>query len=215
MDSHDSLSLEQDVDTAWLDALARHGFTRTYPPRSIIIHEGDSGGLLYLIIEGAGKIYSASEAGKVIVFATFGPGDLLGEPTLDGGLRTASVMTTEKTTCSVIRACDFKTMITNDPTLAMQVIFKLISLMRASNDHVKSLALEDVYCRVVRLLMKSAAPDGARWVIRHKLTQQMIAEHVGSSREMVSRIMRDLEGGGYVSVGKHAIVIERKPPPGW
>jgi CRP/FNR family transcriptional regulator, cyclic AMP receptor protein len=210
VDSHESVALQADVDAVWRVALARRGYTRVYPARSIIIHEGDSGGLLYLITEGAGKIYSANESGKVIVFATFGPGDLLGEPTLDGGSRTASVMTTERTTCSVIRASDFTQMIASDPTLAMQVIFRLISLMRASNDHVRSL-----YGRVVRLLMKSATPEGARWIIHRKLTQQMIAEHVGSSREMVSRIMRDLEGGGYIAVGKDAITIERKPPPGW
>jgi CRP/FNR family cyclic AMP-dependent transcriptional regulator len=208
---------EEGLDLAadWCATLAKHGHPRTFPPHAIIIHEGDAGDLLYLITEGAGKIYSTNEEGKVVIYDTFGPGDLLGESTLDGGVRSASVMTHTKTTCSVIRTRDFREMIAAHPTLAMQVIFRLIRLLRASNDHVRSLALEDVYGRVVRLLMKRALPDGEQWVIREKLTQQTIADHVGSSRERVSRIIRDLEGGGYLSIRKGFIVIERKPPPGW
>ena len=199
----------------WLDAIAEHGQVKVFPARTIIIHEGDSGDALYLIKEGRGKIYSANEVGKEIVFDMYGPGDMLGEPTLDGGVRSASVMTLEKTTCSVIHANEFRQLVAANPEFALHVIFKLIRLFRASNEHVKSLALEDVYGRVVRLLMKSAVPLEGKWVVRERLTQQNIADRVGSSREMISRIFKDLERGNYISVGKNEILIHRKPPPGW
>lgn len=199
----------------WREMLASLGTTRVYPPQTIIIHEGDTSDLLYLILEGSGRIYSSNAEGRVIVHAECAAGTLLGEPALDGGPRSASVITLEKTTCSVIRAADFKARIADNPSFAMRVIFNLISLVRSSSENVKSLALDDVYGRVVRLLMKSAVPEGAGWAIRPKLTHQAIADHVGSSREMVGRIFKDLQTGGYLAVERDAIVIHRKPPAGW
>jgi len=199
----------------WLSAIGDHGVTKVYPPRTIIISEGDPGDTLYVIKEGHGKIFSSNGAGKEIVFATYGPGDTLGEPSLDGGVRSASVMTLERTTCLIVKADFVLQLITAQPKLALPIIHNLIRLVRSSSENVKSLALEDVYGRVVRLLMKAAEPVGTGWVVHERLTQQNIADRVGSSREMVSRIFKDLERGGYLSVEDKQIVIHRKPPPGW
>lgn len=203
------------IESELLDAIAARGQLKVFPPRTIIIHEGDPGDAVYLINSGKGKIYSTNDAGKEIIFDTYGPGDILGEPILDGGVRSASVMTLEATTCSVIRANDFKELIAQNSGFALHVISKLIRLLRASNENVKSLALDDVYGRVVRFLMQSATLVDGEWVIRERLTQQSIAEHVGSSREMVSRIFKDLVKGKYISVDRDRIVVHRKPPAGW
>ncbi|MGI9024733.1 MAG: Crp/Fnr family transcriptional regulator [Burkholderiaceae bacterium] len=203
------------VELELLDAIAARGQTKFFPPRTIIIHEGDPGDAVYLINSGKGKIYSTNESGREIIFDNYGPGDILGEPILDGGVRSASVMTLEATSCSMIRASDFKEMISQNPGFALHVISKLIRLLRASNQNVKSLALEDVYGRVVRFLMQRATQVGEEWVIEERLTQQGIADRVGSSREMVSRIFKDLEKGNYISVDRNRIVIHRKPPAGW
>ena len=170
------------VESELLDAIAAQGQTKVFPPRTIIIHEGDPGDAVYLIIAGKGKIYSANETGKEIILGTYGPGDTLGEPTLDGGVRSASVMTSETTTCSVIRTKDFRELIARNPEFALQVILKLIRLLRYSNENLKSLALEDVYGRVVRFLMQSASVTDGKWIIREHLTQQSIADRVGSFR---------------------------------
>lgn len=208
-------SVDEDSSEPWRDMLARLGIRRVYPPQTIVIQEGDTSDLLYLIHEGSGRIYSSNEEGRVIVYGEFAAGDLLGEPALDGGLRSASVMTLEKTVCTVIRLADFKESIVSNPGFAMQVIFNLIRLVRASSENVKSLALDDVYGRVIRLLMKTAVPEGDHWIIPHKLTHQEIADHVGSSREMVGRILKELHTGGYVLFDKNAVVIRKKPPAGW
>ena len=205
----------EDTTEAWREMLASLGPRRVYPPQTIIIHEGDASDLLYLIHEGSGRIYSSNDEGRVIVYREFSGGDLLGEPALDGGARSASVMTLEKTTCSVIRLSDFRARIVEHPGFAMQVIFNLIRLVRSSSESVKSLALDDVYGRVVRLLMKTAVPEDDHWIIPHRLTHQEIADRVGSSREMVGRIMKELQTGGYVVGDRNAIVIHRKPPAGW
>ena len=203
------------IESELLDAISARGQPKAFPPRTIIIHEGDPGDAVYLINSGKGKIYSTNDAGREVIFDTYGPGDILGEPILDGGVRSASVMTLEATTCSVIRANDFKELLAQNSAFALHVISKLIRLLRASNENVKSLALDDVYGRVVRFLMQGATPVEGEWVIRERLTQQSIAEHVGSSREMVSRIFKDLVKGKYISVDRDRIVVHRKPPAGW
>jgi CRP/FNR family cyclic AMP-dependent transcriptional regulator len=81
---------------------------------------------------------------------------------------------------------------------------------------VKSLALQDVYGRVVRVLMELSEPEGAQRVVRQRLTQQDIADRVGSSREMVNRVMKELTVGGYVVLGDDKqLVICRKLPAAW
>ena len=205
----------EDDQDGWRAMLARLGTRRVYPPQTIVIQEGDTSDLLYLIHEGSGRVYSSNDEGRVIVYGEYAAGDLLGEPALAGGVRSASVMTLEKTVCSVIRLADFKQSIEANPGFAMQVIFNLIRLVRAASDNVKSLALDDVYGRVIRLLMKSAVVEGDHWVIPHKLTHQEIADHVGSSREMVGRILKELQTGGYVQSDKNQFVIWKKPPAGW
>ena len=89
--------------------------------------------------------------------------------------------------------------------------------MRQATESVKSLALEDVYARVIRLLNDLSDPvdGGPRRRVREKLTQQDIADRVGASREMVSRIFKDLTVGGYMAVEAGRIAVLKKPPAGW
>jgi CRP/FNR family cyclic AMP-dependent transcriptional regulator len=88
--------------------------------------------------------------------------------------------------------------------------------VRRLTEQVKSLALQDVYGRVVRVLTELSEADGERRIVRQRLTQKDIAERVGSSREMVNRIMKELAAGGYVTAGEdHQLVIHRKLPAAW
>ena len=92
---------------------------------------------------------------------------------------------------------------------------KLIRMVRRLTEQVKSLALQDVYGRIVRLLTELSEPAGEERVLRHKMTQQDIADRVGSSREMVNRVMKELTAGGYVSIREGRQVIHRKLPAAW
>ena len=89
-------------------------------------------------------------------------------------------------------------------------------MVRRLTEQVKSLALQGVYERIVRLLMESSDEAGPERILRDKLTQQDIADRVGSSREMVNRIMKQLVAGGYVATDDaHRLVIRRKLPAAW
>lgn len=202
-----------------LRAIATRGGLRRYPAQTVLVHEDDRSDSLYILLEGRVKIYGSSPNGREIVYNTHGPGEYFGEMTLDGGPRSASVMTLEPCECIVVPGAEVREFLATHPDFAMHLIVKLIGLVRRSTHNVKRLALEDVYSRVARLLDELAVPleggaPGER-IVTERLTQQDIADRVGSSREMVSRIFTQLTQGGYVVLEKRQIVLKRKLPPGW
>lgn len=198
-----------------LREIAARGGIKRYPAQTVLINEGDHADTLFIILSGRVKVYAANEAGKEVILTTLGTGDYVGELALDGGVRSASVMTLEPTTCAVVAGANLREFIVAHPDFAQHLIVDLIRRVRRLTGSVKSLALEDVYSRIVGLLQSLAEPEGERRVVPQKLTQQDIAEHVGSSREMVSRVFKELTIGGYVAVEGGRIVILRTPPAAW
>jgi CRP/FNR family cyclic AMP-dependent transcriptional regulator len=196
--------------------LARGGQVRSMPRNSVFIHEGERGDSLFVILSGRAKVFVADADGREMVLDIHGPGDYVGEMALDGQPRAASVMAMEPTVCSVLTRDALRAAIVANPDLAMSLIFTLIERMRIATEKVRNLALMDVYGRVARLLLSLAVeqPDG-RLVVPERLTQQDIADRVGASRDMVSRIFKDLTTGGYVTVVDRQITINRKPPARW
>lgn len=95
------------------------------------------------------------------------------------------------------------------------VLCKLIRRVRTVNRNIKSLALLDVYGRLVQLLQDLAVPVDGDLVIDEPLTQQELASRIGCSREMVSKIMKDLAAGGYLEITRKRIVIKRRLPASW
>ncbi|MGB8339811.1 MAG: Crp/Fnr family transcriptional regulator [Burkholderiales bacterium] len=198
-----------------VQAIAETGDIRHFPAKAIFINEGDHSDSLYIILSGKVKVYSVSESGKELIFNVHGAGDYIGEMSLDGEPRSASAMTLEPTTCSVVNGKQLREFISLHPDFAIHLIYKLIRRSRVVSENLKSLALLDVYGRIARLLLELAETEGDKMVIRQKLTHQDIADRVGSSREMVSRILKDLTAGGYLSMQEKIITMHKKPPPGW
>ncbi|MBI4203954.1 MAG: Crp/Fnr family transcriptional regulator [Betaproteobacteria bacterium] len=198
-----------------LRTLSAQGVVKNFPRNTVIVSEGDETDSLYIIIAGRVKVFVSDEDGKEIVLGTQGPGEYFGEMVLDGGPRSASVMTLEASRFAVIPKNKFRDFLLSHPGFSLHLIEKLIRRTRALTESVKSLALMDVYGRVARLLLELAVPENGRFVIGEKLTQQDIASRVGASREMISRILKDLTAGGYISVDKRRITIHRTPPRHW
>ncbi len=205
------------LDPGLLREIAKQGGVKPYPSQAVLINEGDSADSIYIVLSGRVKVYSTNAEGKEVVIATHGPGEYVGELSLDGGVRSTSVMTLEPTTCSVVSGANLRVFIAAHPDFASHLILKLIRSVRQATESVKSLALEDVYARVIRLLadLSDPADGGPVRRVREKLTQQDIADRVGASREMVSRIFKDLSAGGYIAVEAGRIVVLKKPPSGW
>ena len=198
-----------------LRAIAQSGVVRQFPKQTVLIHDGDVGDSLYIILAGRVKIYASNAAGREVVIDFHGPGECVGEMSLDGSTRSASVMTVEPTTCAIVNRAHFREFILAHPDFALYLIEKLIHRVRVTTENVKSLALSDVYGRLARLLNALATDAGGHVAVREKLTQQDIADRIGASRDMIGKLMKDLVAGGYLAVEDRTITILRKLPTGW
>jgi CRP/FNR family cyclic AMP-dependent transcriptional regulator len=195
--------------------IAASGVVRTFPRNTVLINEGDVGDALFVILSGRVKVYSSNEAGREFVIDFHGAGEYVGEMTLDGEPRSASVMTVEPTTCAVVNRAQFRDFILAHPDFAMHLIDRLIHRLRVTTGNLKSLALSDVYGRLVRLLNTLSQDVDGKSVVPEKLTQQDIADRVGASRDMIGKLMKDLVAGGYLAVEDRTIAILKKLPTGW
>ena len=192
--------------------ISKHAVQRRYPAKALIVQEGDEPDLLYIILEGRVRAFMSDANGREVVLSTMGPGEFFGEVALDQGPRSASVMSIEACVLSVVPLADLDLFIRANPAFASHFMHHLIGRIRTLTRSVGSLALMDAYGRVARLLLESAVTrDGLRFV-PERLTQADIASRVGCTREMVSRIFKDLVQGGYISLEADRIVIHRAPP---
>jgi CRP/FNR family cyclic AMP-dependent transcriptional regulator len=167
-------------------------------------------------LSGRVKVYLSDEDGKEVIINTQGPGEYFGELALiDEAPRSASVMTIEDSKLSIVSKRDFESCLARYPEIALRVIKGLTKRLRHLTENVKSLALMDVYGRVARTLLSLAEEQDGKLVVHQRLTQRDIAAMIGASREMVSRILKDLTIGGYITVDKKSITINEKLPHAW
>ena len=199
-----------------LRELAARGEVRRYRKGTILIDEGDRGDTLYIILSGRLRAYSAAANGREITFGTYGPGEYLGEMSLDGGVRSATVETMEASSCAVVTRDTVRRLVADRPEFAFELLGKVIRRARAATLSAKNLALNDVYGRLKLVLdtLAEPRPDGSRRVA-DRLTHQDLASRLGCSREMVSRVLKDLENGGYVRTEAGRIVVLAALPARW
>lgn len=210
----DNFTSRVNLDEQTLRRLVPEGTVRTWPRGVIIVCEGDFTDAIYVVLSGLVKVYMSDEDGKEVILNVIGPGDYFGEFVLDGGPRSASVLTTEPTRLFMIPRQALEGLITGNPEFARDLIERLIRKVRSLAGTVRDFALRDVYGRLVAFINSHALErDGRR--VMDRMTHQEIAAHIGSSREMVSRIFKELTTGGYIEVESRQIVVMRKLPERW
>ncbi len=211
-----NIPLFSSLGEAELASLSNKVITRQFPRNTVIINEGDHSDSLYIINSGSVKVFLSDNEGKEVILNTQGTGEYFGElALLDSQPRSASVITTEKSSLSIISKADFEAFLEKHPEANLKIMRGIIKRLRLLSEDVKSLALMDVYGRVARVLLQLAKEKGGTLVINQGMTQQDIASRVGASREMVSRILKDLKTGGYIEVKDRVITIKEKLPHGW
>ena len=199
-----------------LREVAEQGRITTFPRNAALIHEGERGDTLFVILSGRVKVFSSNREGKEVILDIHGPGETIGEMALDEGVRSASVVAIAPTTCSLISRDMMRRYITANPDFALHLIGRLIRRTRIAVENVKRLALLDVYGRVTTLI-GSLTPGGVAGpglgTLTERLSQQEIAERVGASRDMVSRILQGLAASGYISIRSRRIDVLKPIPP--
>lgn len=208
-------SLFERLDETALRKLAPHGTVRSFPRNVVVVNEGDATDSLYVVLSGRVKVFVSGEDGKEVVVNTIGEGDYFGELVLDGGPRAASVMTLEPCRFYVVSHGDVEGLIGGNLAFARDLIRRLIGKVRSLTGKVTDLALKDNYGRFVSFVEDNSIEQDGRRVIPERLTQHDIAARISGSREMVSRIIRDLIAGGYISIDAKHMTIHKKLPAKW
>ena len=183
--------------------------TRKSAPRSTtIMAGGDATDSLYIVLSGRLKVMMSDSEGKEVILTILGPGEFFGEMGLiDDEPRSATVMTIEPCELLSIAKRDFKKCLAENFEMAMAVMRSLVKRLREADRKIGSLALLDVYGRVARLLLDMAENVDGEKVVTKRLPKQDIAKMIGASREMVSRVMKDLQTGGYIEMRGSTIVL--------
>jgi CRP/FNR family cyclic AMP-dependent transcriptional regulator len=183
--------------------------TRKSTPRSTtIMAGGDPTDSLYIVLSGRLKVMMSDSEGKEVILAILGPGEFFGEMGLiDDEPRSATVVTIEPCELLSIAKRDFKKYMAENFLMTEAVMRGLVRRLREADRKIGSLALLDVYGRVARLLLDMAENVDGEKVVTKRLPKQDIAKMIGASREMVSRVMKDLQVGGYIEMRGSNIVL--------
>jgi CRP/FNR family transcriptional regulator, cyclic AMP receptor protein len=183
--------------------------TRKSATRSTtVMAGGDATDSLYIVLSGRLKVMMSDAEGKEVILCILGPGEFFGEMGLiDDSPRSASVVAIEACELLCIAKRDFKRCLAENFEMAMAVMRGLVRRLREADRKIGSLALLDVYGRVARLLLDMSETVEGEKIVTKRLPKQDIAKMIGASREMVSRVMKDLQMGGYIEVRGSNIVL--------
>ena len=203
-----SVPLFAGLDEQQLAVLARAIVRKSAGRNAKIIGAGDPTDSLYIVISGRLKVQMSDEQGREVILSILGPGEFFGEMgLLDDSPRSASVVSLEACELLTISKTDFKRSLAGNSELSLTVMRGLVKRLREADRKIGSLALMDVYGRVARLLLEMAEDIDGEKVVVKKLSKQDIAKMIGASREMVSRVMKDLQLGGYIEVRGRSIAL--------
>jgi CRP/FNR family transcriptional regulator, cyclic AMP receptor protein len=181
---------------------------KSFPRGATIIAKDDVTESLYVVISGRLKVMMSDEEGREVILAILGPNEFFGEMgLLDDSPRSASVVALEACEMLSLSKRDFKKCLAENFEMTMTVMRGLVKRLREADQKIGSLALMDVYGRVAHLLLEMAETVNGQKVVTRKLAKQDIAKMIGASREMVSRVMKDLQAGGYIEVRPGSIFL--------
>ncbi len=172
-----------------------------------VLREGDHTDNIYFIVNGALKVLVSDEEGREVILSILGPGEMFGEMgVLDDHPRSATVIATQSSDLVLVNKGDFQRFLASSFEVTLFIMRGLVKRLRVADRKIESLALLDVYGRVARLLLDLAEERDGRKVVA-KVTKQDIAKMIGASREMVSRVMKELENQGLIIDEDRQIIL--------
>ena len=196
------------LDESELQRLSQVAVRRRAGRNERVVRAGEDAESLIVLLTGRAKVTNFDEEGREIILAWLGPGEFFGEMGLiDGSPRSASVVAVEPCELLTIGKTEFQRCMQENFQVAQKLMQILVRRLREADRNIESLALLDVYGRVARLLLDLSEEEGGKRLVRQKISKQDMARMIGASREMVSKVMRDLEVGGYIISSGDLITI--------
>lgn len=208
-----TISLFSYFDDDELSELSKFVYKKEYPKNTIIFSEGDEPDSLYAVLKGKIWILLNNIHGKELVLTIHEEGDYFGEMALiDDSPRSATAMTKDDVELLLLQGKEFKNLLAAKPNMVFNLLKGLTHRFRRATDKIEDFAFLNVYGRIVRVITQHAKPVGDILVVEEKLTHQEIANMIGATREMVSKILKKLSDAGYIEIkGKHIEIHQTLP----
>ncbi|MEO8299736.1 MAG: Crp/Fnr family transcriptional regulator [Burkholderiales bacterium] len=181
---------------------------RRFRRGEIIVEQGRKSDALFILLSGRARVITSDSRGREVILAVLEPGDYLGEMSLiDNEPHSATVRAEVQTDVLVLGRGEFAACLPENSSLSYAILRGLVGRLRNADRQIESLALLDVYGRVARALLDMAQDEAGQRLIRQKVSRQDLAKVVGASREMVSRVMKDLEERGLIETQDNGWVV--------
>ena len=207
------LNTRTSLNTPAIDRFLEHCHRRRYPAKSLIIYAGDVPDVLYYILSGSVTVLIEDEEGREIVLAYLNAGDFFGEMGLFGDHPNRSAYVRARTQCELaeISYNKFRQVSNDNPDVLFELASQMALRLRRTSRKVGHLAFMDVTGRIARTLLDLCKepdamthPDG----MQIRITRQELGRIVGCSREMVGRVLKNMEEEDLISVkGKNIVVL--------
>ena len=189
-------------------AIASSVVKRRFRRGEIVVEQGKKSNALFILLTGRARVLTADARGREVILAVLQPGDYVGEMSLiDNEPHSATVRAEVQTDMLILGRAEFARCLPENSSLSYAIMRGLVQRLRSADRQIESLALLDVYGRVTRALLNMAEMIGEQNTIRTKVSRQDLAKVVGASREMVSRVMKDLEERGVIETQENGSVI--------
>ncbi|MEJ7138632.1 Crp/Fnr family transcriptional regulator [Amphibiibacter pelophylacis] len=199
--------LTRDQAQAIADSVVKRRFRRG----EIVVEQGRKSNALFILLNGKARVLTADERGREVILAVLEGGDYVGEMSLiDNEPHSATVRAEVQTDMLILGRTEFARCLPENSSLAYAIMRGLVQRLRHADRQIESLALLDVYGRVARALLNMAEDIDGQRIIRSKVSRQDMAKIVGASREMVSRVMKDLEDKGVIDTLENGSVVIRE-----
>ena len=173
---------------------------RRFKRGEALVEQGQKSNALFILLTGRARVVTSDSRGREVILATLDQGDYLGEMSIiDNEPHSATVRAEVQTDVLMLGRAEFARCLTENASMSLVVMRGLVKRLRHADRKIESLALLDVYGRVAHALLDFAVADAqGQLLIRDKISRQDLAKMVGASREMVSRVMKDLEERGFI-----------------
>lgn len=191
-----------------LASIARVAMMRRIPRGQTVVCVGNKSDYVYFVLTGSLKVVVSDEDGREVILSILGQGELFGEMGMfDEQPRSASVIAVVASDLVMIAKSEFRQIMQEHFEIAWRIMCNLAERLRNADRKIESLALMDVYGRVARLLIEMSEDVEGKTMVVRKISKQDIAKMIGASREMVSRVMKDLGQQGLIEETGHGILL--------
>lgn len=215
------INLFYDLKEDELTEVAGIVMERKYRKGRIIFMEGEPGEAVFFLKSGRIKISKQDDEGREHILHYVNPGEVFAEVVLfDGGAYPATAEVLEDAEVGVIGCSAMDNLVIGNPGIALALLKVMAGRLRFAQQKIMELALKDTTRRLAGALLKLAEEHGMPGEggvkICLSLTNQELANLVGTSRETVNRIMSELRRRKAITIEKQTgIMVNEEKLKSW